>query len=217
LPHKEFKCKWIHRKELCKQADEIRSKYWQENLLPIDMEKIIELRLGLDIEPMHGLFSLIDTDAWLKMDLSGIVVDYDSYMNEKFANRLRFSLAHELGHYFLHKDIYSNLPFNSLEDWKNFMKNVSESVYKDFEWQANEFAGRFLVPYDLLVNRVKEAINKIIKQNNLVEYLGEEPDAVLSRIAPFLRKPFGISEIVIKTRVQNEKNAYCLSSEKVTV
>jgi hypothetical protein len=203
LPHNKFKCKWIHRQDLCKHADEIRSIYWRENILPIDMEKIIELRLGLDIEPIHGLFSMIDTDAWLKIDLSGIVVDYDSYMNEKFANRLRFSLAHEIGHYFLHKDIYSKLPFGSLEDWKVFMANVGEGVYKDFEWQANEFAGRFLVPYDILVIRVKEAI-KIIKQKKLVDYLKQEPDAVLSRIAPFLRKLFGISEIVIKTRVQNE-------------
>jgi hypothetical protein len=204
LLYNKFKCKWIYRDELCKQADEFRSKYWPENLLPINMEKIIELRLGLDIEPIHGLFSMIDTDAWLKMDLSGIIVDYDSYMNEKFANRLRFSLAHEVGHYFLHKDIYSNLPFNSLDDWKDFMTNVSESVYGDFEWQANEFAGRFLVPYDFLVTRVEEAI-KIVKEKKLVKYLQQEPDAVLSRIAPFLRKPFGVSEIVIKTRVQNEK------------
>lgn len=204
MPYKKFKCKWIHRKELCKHADEIRSKYWAENLLPIDMEKIIELRIGLDIEPMHGLFTLIDMDAWLKMDLRAIVVDYDCYMKEKFVNRLRFSLAHELGHYFLHRDIYSNLPFNSLEDWKDFMTNVSEAEYNDFEWQANEFAGKFLVPYDFLATKVKEAI-KIIKQKKLVEHLRQEPDAVLSRVAPFLRKPFGVSEIVIKNRVQNEE------------
>ncbi len=84
------------------------------------------------------------------------------------------------------------------------MTNVSEAEYKDFEWQANEFAGRFLVPYDFLATKVEEAI-KIIKQNKLVEYLKQEPDAVLSRVAPFLRKPFGVSEIVIKTRVQNEE------------
>jgi hypothetical protein len=83
------------------------------------------------------------------------------------------------------------------------MINVSEAKYKDFEWQANEFAGRFLVPYDYLVTTVKEAI-KMVKQKKLVEYLEGESDAVLSRIAPFLRKPFGVSEIVIKTRVQNE-------------
>jgi len=75
LPHNDFKCKWINRKDLWKYADEIRSKYWQENLLPIDMEKVIELRIDLDIEPRHGLLSMIDMDAWLKIDLSGIVVD----------------------------------------------------------------------------------------------------------------------------------------------
>ena len=75
MPHNDFKCKWINRKDLWKYADEIRSKYWQENLLPIDMEKVIELRIDLDIEPRHGLLSMIDMDAWLKIDLSGIVVD----------------------------------------------------------------------------------------------------------------------------------------------
>jgi IrrE N-terminal-like domain len=204
LPYKKFKCKWIYRKDLYRFADDIRSKYWPENSLPIDMEKIIELVLGLDIEPMHGLFSMIDTEAWLKMDLTGIVVDYDRYMNGRFINRLRFSLAHELGHYFLHKGIYSKLSLKSLEEWKTFMTNVSETEYKAFEWQADEFAGRFLVPYDSLVAKVHEAI-EIIKQQNLVEYLGQEPDAVLSSVAPFLRKAFVVSEQVIKIRVQNEE------------
>lgn len=49
----------------------------------------------------HNLFSEIDMDAYLKRDLSGIVVDYDLYMEEKSSNRMRFSFAHELGHFFL--------------------------------------------------------------------------------------------------------------------
>ncbi len=204
MAYNDFKCRWIYKKDLWKYADEIRSKYWPENLLPIDMEKVIELRLGLDIEPLHGLLSMIDMDAWLKMDLTGIVVDYDSYMNEKYANRLRFSLAHELGHYLLHRDIYSTLPFNSIEDWKDFIINVPETEYGGFEFQANQFAGRFLVPYDILETKVKEAI-EIIKQEDLMEYLRQEPDAVLSRVAPFIGKAFGVSEQVIKLRVQNEE------------
>ena len=47
------------------------------------------------------------------------------------------------------------------------MTNVSEAEYKDFEWQADEFAGRFLVPYDLLAAKIHEATD-IIKQQNLV-------------------------------------------------
>jgi hypothetical protein len=204
LAYNDFKCKWIYKKQLWEYADESRIKYWPENLLPIDMEKMIELRLGLDIEPMHGLLSMIDMDAWLKTDLTGIVVDYDSYMKEKYANRLRFSLAHEFGHYLLHRDIYSTLSFNYIEDWQYFIMNVPETEYGGFEFQANEFAGRFLVPYDILKIKVNEAIERI-KQKDLMEYLSKEPDAVLSGVAPFLKKPFGVSDQVIKIRVQNEE------------
>ena len=85
------------------------------------------------------------------MDLTGIVVDHDFYMNEKFANRIRFSFAHELGHYFHHKEYYSRAGFVSAKDWKNFIINIPESEYRNFEWQANEFAGRLLVPHAELV------------------------------------------------------------------
>ena len=84
------------------------------------------------------------------------------------------------------------------------MINVSETQYGYFETQANEFAGRFLVPYDILAIKVKEA-SQIIKQENLVEYLATESDVVLSGVAPFLRKPFGVSDQVIKIRVLNEE------------
>ena len=46
----EFECKWIDKNDLWKTADEIRSRYWPEGTLPVDMEKIVELRLKLDIE-----------------------------------------------------------------------------------------------------------------------------------------------------------------------
>jgi Zn-dependent peptidase ImmA (M78 family) len=203
LDYSVFKCKWIDKTQLREMADQIRQKYWPEDILPIDTAKIVELRLRLDVEPVVGLLAALDMDAYLKTDLSGIVVDHDCYMQDKFANRLRFSLAHELGHYFLHRDVYSGLPLSSIEDWKDFILNVSESEYEAFEWQANEFAGRFLVPYDKLKCKVEEALG-MIKKWDLIEYLQQDPDAVLSRVSPFLRKTFGISEQVIVFRVKRE-------------
>ena len=114
------------------------------------MEKVIEIRIGLDIEPIHGLLNLIDMDAYLTMGLTGIVIDYDCYMKEKYSNRLRFSLAHELGHYVLHREIYKKMIFTTPQEWKDFIDYLPESEYGSFEWQANEFAGRFLVPYEAL-------------------------------------------------------------------
>ena len=204
----EFRCPWIEREVLWERADKFRSEYWISESLPVDTEQIVELRLKLDIEPVHNLQSEIDMDAYLKMDLSGIVVDYDSYMNIKYANRMRFSFAHEIGHFVLHKntykDIYNKLKISTPEEWKNFTMTMPETEYRNFEWQANEFAGRFLVPYKRLQVAIEKTYEMLKTDNNLINYLTKDPDAVLSRVSPQLCKPFGVSETVIETRVKRE-------------
>ena len=158
-----FRCEWTPKEDIWKVAEQIRMEYWLEGTLPINVERIVEIKLKLDIIPTPGIYSVLDTDAWLQRNLQGIVVDQDSYLNPKFANRLRFSLAHELGHYFLHSSIYSGLQFNGLEEWKDFVENLPDAEYRGFEWQANEFAGRFLVPRDALVLGLEKAIQEIRK------------------------------------------------------
>jgi hypothetical protein len=203
LDYSEFKCKWIDPVSLWNIADDTRNKYWPESTLPVNTEEIVEFRLRLNIEPVKYLLSTIDIDAYLKKDLSGIVVDYDCYMNDKFANRMRFSFAHELGHLFLHKDLYIKFGIDSPEGWKDFILNVPENEYRSFEWQANEFAGRLLVPYSDLEDEM-EKVNEILEENNLVPFLKVDPDAVLSRISPRLCKTFGVSTEVIERRVKRE-------------
>jgi len=203
LEPSEFRCKWIDKSVLWSIADSVRSNYWPEGALPVDIEKIVEFRLKLLPEPKRGLSSATDMDAYLKIDLTGIVVDYDLYMNEKNANRMRFSFAHELGHFFLHKEVFTEFDLTDPEAWKNFILNVSESEYGNFEWQANEFAGRLLVPHADLVLAIEQAA-QIIKDNKLIEYLNNDPDAVLSRVSPMICKPFGVSADVIKRRVERE-------------
>jgi len=72
-----------------------------------------------------------------------------------------------------------------------------------FEWQANEFAGRLLVPHANLVKEVNKACEPI-RENNLVTFLKTDSDAVLSRVSPALAKPFGVSTDVIEIRVKRE-------------
>lgn len=52
------------------------------------------------------------------------------------APRDRFTAAHELGHYLLHKEEGLAMPKRS---------NEKIPYYRDSEWQANTFAGEFLV------------------------------------------------------------------------
>jgi len=82
---------------------------------------------------------------------------------------------------------------------------LPESEYASFEWQANEFAGRLLVPYDMLKSEVDKVYEIIKKDPDLRDYLKRDQDALLSRVAPSLRRKFGVSEKVIKTRVGREE------------
>ena len=204
MEYGDFKCPWIDKEALWQRVEEIRSQYWPEGSVPVDTETIVEIRLRLLPDPVHGLLSQLDMAAYLNVDRSGIVVDYDCYMNTKFANRMRFSFAHELGHYFLHSDIYAQLAISSPQDWKEFTTSVPASEYANFEWQANEFAGRLLVPYDTLKNELGKLYEMIQKDSDLRDYLHRDQDVVLSRIAPTLRKKFGVSEAVIETRVRRD-------------
>jgi len=202
----EFKCKWVEKSEIWKIAEDVRQDYWPEGTIPVDTEGIVEFKLGLNILPAHGLFSTSDMDAYLTKDLTGIVVDHDFYMKDKFANRMRFSFAHELGHFFLHREIISALQLDSVEEWKEFIDHIPDKDYRGFEWQANEFAGRLLVPRMELKTEIDKVCRMIMEgESELIRYLKREPEAVLPRVSPSLCKPFGVSTEVIETRARREE------------
>jgi hypothetical protein len=200
----DFACPYMPKEEIWKAADKFRSEFWPEENLPIDMEKIIEERLGLNIEPKHNLHLELDIDAYLRVDLTGVIVDYDCYMNEKYMNRLRFSLAHELGHLFLHRDIYKRFKIDDTDAWKYFMQNIPEQQYTYFEYQANEFAGRTLVPRDRLIKEIEICLNKV-QELGLSDLIAKDPNEVLYSMSAALCKPFGVSNQVIELRVKREE------------
>jgi len=203
LNQAEFRCKWLRLEDIWDCAEDVRNRYWPSEKLPVDVEAIVEFKLKLDIEP-ENLMQQTDMEAYLRSDLRGIVVDHDHYMNEKFANRMRFSFAHELGHFFLHKDFYAMIVFESAEEWKDILLSLPDTEYRYFEYQANEFAGRLLVPREDLVREIENAL-KLLELNNMLEYLKTDPNAVLSRISTQLSRPFGVSADVIERRVDREK------------
>ncbi len=181
----DFKCPFISKNEIWERAEDFRTKYWPEITLPIDTEKVVEKRLRLNIEPKLGLFPELGIDAFPRTDLTGIVVDQESFLDDKFANRLRFSFAHELGHFYLHQGIYKGFEISTVLEWKTYMTSIPEKEYRFLEYQANEFAGRLLVPRDRLIEDLDICVKQIIS-SDLMEYLVKDPEAVLSRISPAL-------------------------------
>ena len=203
MEYRDFRCPWLDKRGIWDFADRVRSEYWPKGTIPVDSESIVEFGLRLDIIPIKGLLSDIDVDAYLRTDLSGIVVDEDRYILDKFRNRLRFSFAHELGHLFLHKEIYQKLDLTTPEDWKIFILTVPEEEYKKCEWQAHEFAGRLLVPRAILEEEVRNAVTKI-SNHDLSDYLRSDPEIALQFVSPGICKPFGVSDQVIEYRLRRE-------------
>jgi hypothetical protein len=77
---------------------------------PIDVFTFLEVDLGLDPIPFDDLCAKYRVEAAIKADFTGIYLDAEQYkLMEKGPgwklSRLRFTVAHELAHFFLHKDI----------------------------------------------------------------------------------------------------------------
>jgi len=135
-----------------------------------------------------------DIDGFLTSDLKTIFIDLDIYM--KYENRARLTIAHEIGHFFLHGDIFKKLNINSVETLNNLVNQVEDDDYRWLEYQAYSFASQVLVPKRLLFNEIEKRIGKIPKL--------ETPE-VLVPIAQDLLDIFKVSGEVIFRRLQKEE------------
>jgi Zn-dependent peptidase ImmA (M78 family) len=116
-----------------------------------------------------------------------------------------FTLAHELGHRVLHRDIFGAMEFDSTEDWKLQITQFPEREYGFLEYQANMFANCLLVPSDELDQRFDQAVEQIKAAGlNPADY----PDECLDSICTALGKQFEVSRNVIQNRLTNKREAF---------
>ena len=157
----------------------------------------------MDIIPLPGLRNIGDIEALLCGDLSGILIDERIFSDERYINRLRFSVAHEIGHLILHKDIYLNISFNGWEGWKKWINEVPGKEWSFVESQAYEFAGRLLVPKNRLEAEFAQCI-ELLNENSKNNNQSTDKDIVLDYISNNISKIFGVSADVVQRRIQKE-------------
>jgi Zn-dependent peptidase ImmA (M78 family) len=75
-------------------------------------------------------------------------------------NRQRFTIAHELGHYFLHEELAEHVDQSFRIAWRNA---DSSKAVNWLEIEANRFAAELLMPTDFL-RRDLDALRKIEKR-----------------------------------------------------
>ncbi len=117
----------------------------------------------VDIEGLAKFLGLyLDMDAYLDPEISGQIEltslgAYKISINKQDSGfRKRFTLAHEIGHYVLHRDLIGS----GLDDNKAYRStnagNFSNTKIKPWhETEANRFAARTLMPSDLTLRTYK--------------------------------------------------------------
>jgi len=141
-------------KEIQRRADVLRWQYYDANGLeeqfPIPVEVIAEQHLGYDIDILDdGLFS--DPDY-----LGGIIFDQHviqvNATVEAHEGRYNFTLAHEIGHHVLHREIY--LDARGTEPCDIMCRETGEKPL--VEVQADRFAAALLMPAHAVSRTVEE-------------------------------------------------------------
>ena len=122
---------------------------------PVPVEQIAK-SLGLEIRyaPLEG-------------DLSGALVreDGQAYIgvnSTHHSNRRRFTIAHELGHYVLHKGMKLHVDTDFRVNWRD--DESSKAINPD-EIEANRFAAELLMPTDFLMKDIDALKN--VNQSSL--------------------------------------------------
>ena len=102
----KFKAPFIPRERIWQETEKLRAAHPAGRKVPVPVLELAEFDLGLELIPAEGLREELEIDALLMGDLKSILVDRRAFMNPRIEYRLRFSVAHEIGHLILHQDIY---------------------------------------------------------------------------------------------------------------
>ena len=199
---RRFKAPFIDQPQCWAEADKFRQQFWPSRELPVDVLALAEFDLDLEIRTITSLKEDADVDALLLGDWKTLIVDRQQYMDDRFMNRLRFSIAHELGHFVLHKSVFESFPRTTAEEWVAFMLKMPEKEYGFLEYHPNEFAGRLLVPFDVLKAKFEKVLVEVEQKGMLRRQLTE---AHLSYLCIPLAKHFAVSQDVIERRLVREK------------
>ena len=110
----------------------------------------------MDLVPVPGLQKRIFGDAFAARDWTAIY--YDPRLVH---TRIRYSFAHELGHFVLHKQAIDGLPTKNIEEWTQLYDSLPSDAVAKAETQANMFSSAFLMPYDDLATRFRDALEQV--------------------------------------------------------
>lgn len=168
--------------------------------IPVPIEDILEIKLGVEIRPLPGLYRVYARNGILLSSGAVIAVDNDDF--ESNQTRLRFTLAHELGHVLLHKDHIDNVSLDDVaQAWQQY-NGIGAETLGDMERDASYFAGHILVPQVRLIEELDKAKARLLNDHGL-DITGKGRD-VRDVVAKVIADAFDVSPNVVSRRLEEE-------------
>ena len=181
----------VSKEEIIGRAEAVLKKCRLDNEILVDIETVCDA-LCVNILPVADLFRCFHIDAFISADFRTIYVDEGEF--RKSSPRYRFSVAHELGHFVLHRDYYPS-GVSGLREWVDASCDLLSAWAEN---QANCFAGNLLVPEDKLIQILNNEFGGSFARN----YWNASPaefECIFARVG----KKFMVSEQVILRRMQD--------------
>jgi len=187
-------------------------KEFSDNRKPIKIDEFIEF-----VTKKYGL--TIDTKCDLETINGKKILGYYSVKENKIfmdqslllTNQTAFVLGHELGHFFLHKELTVNQElYDDFEDSEyNFFadKHILKNDKNWIEWQANRFAISLFLPSDLFLYYLCEYRKSIGISRYYHIYLDNQRinQEDYRKTVDHLAYLFGISKTVVRYRIDELK------------
>lgn len=190
--------------QIRKIVQEFLNTYHPSLELPIPIEEIIDLKLKLNISPFPNLYRTWRQNGFLSSDLTTITVDEYQYNN--YWQKYRFTLAHELGHFILHRNVYESFNFSDqIDEYIKWRMSIPGVVIDTLERQSDNFAGLILVPEKTLFSECKQTIEKY--KSEIKEFLssGIEPEEIWEYLPQKIAIAYDVSPIVMDIRIDKDK------------
>jgi Zn-dependent peptidase ImmA (M78 family) len=182
-----------------RSAQTFLTEYHPSLEIPIPIEKIVDVKMGLDIVPIPNLYRDFDLSGYLTRDRSAIFVD--EFQADNYEEKYRYTLAHEIGHYTLHESFYENLPFETSDEYVKWRMSIPPEEMSWFETHGDWFAGQVLLP----TNRLEEICSKVAKKyRNIFSKFETIPDDIWSYISNEIARHFEVNPPVAEIRIKKE-------------
>jgi len=197
--------KHLSKKDIVAAAMDFRADYNMVTGKVYNIEEAIEFGLGIDISPEPNLRQNYNVDAFTMGDFTSIVID-ENLLKSGYYGRYRFTLAHEVGHFVLHKETLLATSIDTVSGWIDFHKSLSNTDYKAMERQCDLFASHLLMPDAELNSILDVSYAQLKNMADSLRGLGMPVDIVREviqdRLAKEISVVFDISVMAAKVRLR---------------